>query len=193
MTDETNTIENPASLEEFDTLIWQNIISWLNSQSDLPESVRNIIAKRAEQLRLKMQVLFMELQRKHIHDLAMDVEFEAELRRELRKSYPFLDAREKAETLKTLISTNEDRLKRLENQLQGFDLFSNVAYAIQTMSNPVPTALSDKVKQLSPLKRQQLLQVIDEIKSKVEQNVYTDLNDVEDVQIIAEPIKDDKE
>jgi hypothetical protein len=154
-------------IEEMDDQIWNSILGWLNSQSDLSEEVRDLIAKRADQLRLKIQVIFMEMQKRHVTDIALDVQFESELRRDIRNSFPFLNSKEKAEILKVITSTNEDRIKRLENQVQGFDLFANIEYAIQTLSQPIPSALSERVKKLTPLKRQQLLTVLDDFSQQL--------------------------
>ena len=175
----------PMPLEDLDEQIWSSILSWLNNQTDLPEFIRDLIAKRAEQLRLKIQVLVMELQRKHINDIALDVQFESELKREMRKSFPFLNPKEQADLLTVISSTNESRLKRLESQLGGFDLFSNIEFAVQTLSQPIPSTLQKQVKKMSPVKRQQLLSIIEELKSNIKK---VDSDDFSESEIIIENI-----
>jgi hypothetical protein len=64
---------------------------------------------------------------------------------------------EKAQTLKTLTSTNEERLIRLERQMAGFDLFSNVEYAVQTLAeSKLPESVVEQVASLPTDRRRNL-------------------------------------
>lgn len=169
--------------EDIDQVVGSSLHSWLNDQGDLSPEIRDILAKRAEDLRLKIQVFFMEFQRQHVTDMAFDLKFESEIRRELRSNYPFLTSSEKVEVLKSLGTNNEDRIARLESQVQGFDLFSNIAYALNTMSSPIPSVLAEKVKSLSPLKRQHLLGLMGEVKKEIlalENNLVVDAEVIKD-------------
>lgn len=160
--------------EELNTRIREAVLEWVDSEGSLDPVAKEALVARTGQLRLKMQTLFLEVQKRFMIDLMIDSEFEGEIRRQMRLDIPYMDATERANTLKALVSTYDTRLERLERQMAGFDLFSNVQFALQSLSEiKVPTDLAAKVKELTPAKRRNLLNIIDDIKSeikKVEEN-----------------------
>lgn len=155
--------------EEMDQRISSTLFEWLDSGDRLDPVVREELVARSAQLRLKIQTIFLEIQKKIIKELYIDVEAETELRREMRLSIPYMDPGERAITLKAMVSSYDSRLERLERQLAGWDLMSNVEFALQSLSETrVPTTLTDKVRELTPAKRRNLLNIIDDLKLEIE-------------------------
>jgi hypothetical protein len=157
------------SPEEMDSRIREALFDWIDSDQKLDPTAKEALIARGDQLRLKFQTLFIEFQKHTMRELLIDAEAEAELRREMRLNIPFMDATERANTLKALASTYEDRLERLERQMAGWDLFSNSIFALQSSSETrVPLEMSEKVKALTPARRRQLLNIIEDIKTEID-------------------------
>lgn len=155
--------------EVLDQELWASLLEWINSNEELPPQMKTEFIKKVSLLRIKAQSLFVEIQKRILTEVALDIEFESEFRREMRRNLPYMTALERTATLRTLADTNEDRLARLERQMAGFDLFSNIEFAVQTMSDTqVPFSISEKVKQLTPVKRRNILNIINEMKSQIE-------------------------
>jgi hypothetical protein len=158
------------SPEEMDERIQSVLYEWVDSDHKLDPVVKEALIGRTSQLRLKIQTVFAEVQKKIVKELLIDVEFEAELRREMRLNLPYMSALERINTLKALEGTYRDRLERLERQMAGFDLFSNIEFALQALTEmKVPLDLAEKVKELTPAKRRNLLNIIDDLKIEIEQ------------------------
>lgn len=156
------------TLDEMDGKIRQALLEWVDSDEKLDPVVKEAIVQRADQLRLKFQTIFVEYQKHVMKELLFDVEAESELRREMRLEIPYMTATEKANALKAMTSTQEDKLERLERQMAGWDLFSNTQFSLQSSSESrVPLAYVEKVKDLTPAKRRQLLNIIEDIKEEV--------------------------
>ena len=161
---DTNLIETTNKIispDEASSLIWEELLTWLNSNRPLPADVRDLFVERSGELRLRMQSVFMEIQRRYLTQIAGDIEFEEELRRDIRRSLPYLSFKEKAEALKALNFDTESRLKRLEQQMAGFDFFNTIEVSIQSMSDiRVSKELSNSVKAMPSDRRAQLLTML---------------------------------
>jgi len=161
---DTNLIETTNKIispDEASSLIWEELLTWLNSSRPLPADVRDLFVERSGELRLRMQSVFMEIQRRYLTQIAGDIEFEEELRRDIRRSLPYLSFKEKAEALKALNFDTESRLKRLEQQMAGFDFFNTIEVSIQSMSDiRVSKELSNSVKAMPSDRRAQLLTML---------------------------------
>lgn len=171
----TESIETTNKLigpDEASSLIWGELLNWLNGSDPLPADVRDLFVERSSELRLRMQSVFMEIQRRYLTQIAGDVEFEEELRRELRRSLPYLSPREKTDVLKTLNFDTEARLKRIEQQMAGFDFFNTIEVSVSTMSDiRVSKELSDSVKAMPSDRRAQLLTMLtDMVKNMSEED-----------------------
>lgn len=154
--------------EELDSRIRETLLEWADSDNTIDPVAKEAIIARMGQLRLKLQTMFLEVQKRMMIDLMIDSEFEGEIRRQMRLDIPFMDATERANTLKALISTYDTKLERLERQMAGFDLFSNVEFALRSLSEVrVPTDLAAKVKELTPAKRRNLLNIIEDLKIEI--------------------------
>jgi len=158
--------------EDIPEIIWEELLGWLNGQDALPVEVKDLFIERSHELRLKFQAVFIEIQRKVLHEVALDVDFQSEIRRSIRRSLPYLDAKEKNDALKTLQTTSEDHLKRLEAQMAGFDFFTTVEGAIQGLSDvTVSKSLKNAVKALPSDRRQKLLETISSIVEDINQEI----------------------
>ena len=145
-------------------MVWQKLLEWLNGQEPLPGYVRDYFVERSSELRLRMQAVFLEMQRRAVNMLASDIEFEEELRKEIRLNLPYMTARERTEALNTLNKTHEDRLKRLEAQMAGFDFFNTIEVSIQSLSDTKVTRdLANEVKALPSERRQHLMSMLNDI------------------------------
>jgi hypothetical protein len=181
---ETDFIE-PISAEEIDGLVWSNLLEWLNSNQALPPDIKELFVERSTELRLRFQALFIEIQRRFLNQVAAEAEFEEHLRRDIRENVPFMSSKEKLEALKTLQDTTENRMKRLEAQLAGFDFFNTVQVSVQAMSDTkVRKDLTASVKAMPTAKRQQLLAMLNDMVKNVEP-----IEPLPDEVIDVEPVK----
>jgi hypothetical protein len=159
----------PISAEEIDGLVWSNLLEWLNSNQSLPPDIKELFVERSTELRLRFQALFIEIQRRFLNQVAAEAEFEDYLRRDIRENVPYMNPKEKLEALKTLTDTTENRMKRLEAQLAGFDFFNTVQVSVQSMSDTkVRKDLTASVKAMPTAKRQQLLSMLNDMVKNVE-------------------------
>src|SRR5206468_3733981 len=109
---------------------------------------RQLFVSHASELRLRMQALLIEKQRRHMADMLVDAQMEGTLRASLRRSWPYMDAFERTTALKALVNTSEQHRVPLETQLGGMDLFSSVEYDVLTMSDAKPLPeVTDKIKE----------------------------------------------
>lgn len=147
--------------EEADEMVWEALLKWLNGQADLPPHIKEIFVERSSELRLRMQAIFVEIQRKFLSQVASDAEFEDHLRRTIREDIPYMSGKEKLEALKVMTDSTEDRLKRLEAQLAGFDFFKTIETGVQSLSEAKITKSMKTIVQGMPSdKRQQLLAML---------------------------------
>ena len=158
----------PLSPEEVDGLVWTKLLEWLNGTTPLSAEIREAFVERIPELRLRMQAIFIEIQRRFLSQVAAESEFEEYLRRNIRADLPFMSSKEKLEALKTLQASTEDRMKRLEAQLAGFDFFNTIQVSVQSMSDTkVAKSMTTAVTAMPPVRRQQLLAMLNEIVANV--------------------------
>lgn len=149
--------------EELGELVWGALLDWMNGGRISPEARAQFI-ERSSELRLRMQAVMMEIQRRFLSQVANESEFEDVLRRSIREDLPYMTAKEKLEALKILQSSTEDRMKRLEAQLAGFDFFNTIQASIQSMSDTkVNKSLATAVTAMPTARRQQLLTMLNDI------------------------------
>jgi hypothetical protein len=164
------------SPEEASSLIWDELLNWLNSSTPLPADVRDLFVERSSELRLRMQAVFMEIQRRYLTQIAGDIEHEEELRRDIRRALPYASFKEKTEALKLLNSETEARLKRLEQQMAGFDFFNTIEVSISTMSDiRVSKELANSVKAMPSDRRAQLLSMLTDMVKNMSDEEKKDL------------------
>jgi len=169
--DSTIHTDEELSQDEVANLVWEKLLEWLNSQDTLDPSIKQYFIERSEDLRIKMQAIYVEMQRKSITAIASDVEFENEMRRMLKQNYPFMTTNQQMNALKTFAESNEKKLKRLEAQLYGFDIFETVQKTIQSVSEfKVQKEVYNSVKQMPSDKRQKMLGILTSIISDVEES-----------------------
>jgi hypothetical protein len=181
------------SPEEVDGLVWSKLLEWLNGAGQLNPDIREAFVERLPELRLRMQAIFIEIQRKFLSQVAAEAEFEEHLRRDIRENIPYMTAKEKLEALKTLQATTEDRMKRLEAQLAGFDFFNTVQVSVQSMSDTkVAKSMTTAVTAMPPVRRQQLLAMLNDIVANVGTTPADPLGPA-DVVIDTTPIPPDAE
>lgn len=155
---------NVISYREIDSVIDEELLSWLNSAEALDPKVKSEILSRLVGLRTKFQVIMVEMQKKIFKNFVLDLETEELTRQYLREQIPFLSNKERLDTLKTLASVNEDRMARLETQLTGFDFLNTTAMSLSTLSElKTSEDIVNEVKKLEPQRRAKLLIAANEI------------------------------
>lgn len=179
----------PLSIEEIDNLVWTKLLEWLNGEQDLSPEVRELFVERSVELRLRMQAIFLEIQRRFLAQVAGEAEFEDYLRRDIRDNVPFMSPKEKLEALKTLQASTEDRMKRLEAQLAGLDFFNTVQVSVQSLSDTkVSKNLASSVKAMPTAKRQQLLAMLNDMVKNAEEAPQAEIVNV--IPDAASPLPD---
>lgn len=154
----------PFSFREVDDVIEEHLVSWLNSSEALDPRIKKQILERLSGLRTKFQVLMVEVQKKIFRNFVLDLETEEMTRQYLRTQMPFMSNKERLEVLKTVSAINEDRLKRLETQLTGFDFLNTTFTALDTLSEiKASEDIISEVKKLEPSRRAKLLLAANEI------------------------------
>jgi hypothetical protein len=164
-TDEVEVVtEFKHSLREFDHVIEEELLSWLNSYEALDASVKKQVLARLVGLRVKFQVLMVEVQKKIFRDFVQDLQTESVARDYLRSQLPYLSNKERIETITALAKIDETRLQRLETQLTGWDFVNTTAMSLETLSEiRASEELVDEVKKLAPERRARLLLTANEI------------------------------
>jgi acyl-CoA reductase-like NAD-dependent aldehyde dehydrogenase len=115
-----------------------------------------------------MQAIVVEIQKKYITLIAEDAQFEEYMRSQIRENFPYMTSKERIEAMRAFSAIGEDRWKRLETQMAGFDFFTNVEQAIQTLSEAkVAKDIKEQVKALPAKNRARLVRLLDSI---VEEN-----------------------
>jgi len=148
----------------------ESTLSWINESRELNPLIKEELLRRLEQYKLKMSTAVLELQRKYMHEILTDVEWEVEARRTLRRNFFFLEPAEQNQMFKMLSTISDERLTRLERQLAGFDLPSNVEFSIQTLAETkLPESVTEKVKDLSPARRRNLQNVMNQMLKSIEE------------------------
>lgn len=161
---ETITESELLTPEEAGELVWRELLAWVNGTPSLPAHVKDLFVERSKELRLRMQAIFLEMQRRFILQAASDIEFESEIRNSIKTGLPYMSYKEKIDALNVLVSTGENRLKRLESQLAGWDFFNTIEVSIQSLSEAnVPKAVKEAVNAMPSEKRQQLLATLTDI------------------------------
>lgn len=155
--------------ENSEIVLWDGVMDWVSNAEDLNPLVKDELLRRLADFKLKVNTIVVELQRRQLEEVALDVQFESDIRREIRKNFIYMTPTERAQTLKTLKATNEETLMRLERQMAGFDLFANTEQAIQTLSDTkLPENIVETVQAMAPARRRNLLTVINQIKAAAE-------------------------
>lgn len=163
--------EELATSDDVANLVWDKLLEWLNNQDTLDPSVKHYFVERAEDLRTKMQAIYLEMQRKNLTAITEDVHFEGEMRRMLKQNYPYMTANQQMNALKVFADANEKKLKRLEAQLYGFDIFETVQKSVESVSEiKVKKELYNTVKQMSSDKRQKMLNVLTSVVAELQSN-----------------------
>lgn len=158
------------SFRKFDEVIEEELLSWLNSYEALDNTVKKQVLQRLTGLRVKFQVLMIEVQKKIFRDFVQDLQTESVTRDYLRTQLPYLSNKERLETIQALAKIDEIRLHRLETQLTGWDFVNTTAMSLETLSEVrASDELVDEVKKLAPERRARLLltanDIINEIKN----------------------------
>ena len=167
-------------------IAWEGLLDWLDSDEQLDPAVRAAFIARAKELRTRMQGVFVEIQRRILRYAAYDVAFEEEFRREMRENLPFMDASERALTLRALHDTTEDSLKRLVEQLAGLDLFNSVEMSFQTLTDTKSTpALIDFAQKLPANRRQVLLNMLQTLQKAIHDQTTAEAGTTEPVAVEA--------
>lgn len=163
--EESELVEHfPYSFREFDAAINEHLLSWINSSEALNPRIKRQILSRLTGLRVKFQVLMIELQKKIFKDFVLDIETEETTRQYLRSQLPYMSNKERLEAMRGLAAVNEDRMKRLETQLTGWDFVNTTAMSLETLSElKTSEELVDEVKKLAPERRARLLLTANEI------------------------------
>lgn len=152
------------SFRQFDAKIEEELLSWLNSSEALDGKIKRQILSRLTGLRIKFQVIMIEIQKKIFKDFVLDLQTEAMTRDYLRTQLPYLSNKERLETMTALAKINEGRLQRLETQLTGWDFVNTTALSLETLSElRASEELVDEVKKLAPERRARLLLTANEI------------------------------
>lgn len=150
-------------------LLWDGVLDWVSNAEDLNPAVKDELLRNLDNLRLKINTILVEIQRRELQEVALDVQFEGEIRRDIRKNFLYMTPIERVQTLKALKAVNEETLMRLERQMAGFDLFANTEQAIQTLSETkLPDNVVEAVAAMPPPRRRNLLTVINQIKAAAE-------------------------
>jgi hypothetical protein len=150
--------------EEAGEMVWHELLAWVNGSSSLSAHVKELFVERSKELRLRMQAVFLEMQRKFILQAASDIEFEGEIRRSIKAGLPYMSYKEKTDALNVLVSTGENRFKRLESQLAGWDFFNTIEVSMQSLSEAnIPRVIKAAVGAMPSEKRQQLLATLTDI------------------------------
>lgn len=161
--------------ESADAVLWEGVIGWISDAENLNPLVRDELLRRLENFKLKVNTIVVEIQRRQLEEIALDVQFESDMKREIRKSFLYMTPTERAQTLKLLKSTNEETLMRLERQMAGFDLFANTEQAIQALSyTKLPDNIVETVQAMAPARRRNLLTVINQLKAAAEKEEAED-------------------
>lgn len=154
--------------EDIPDIIWSNLLNWLTSSDALPKEVKNHFIEHAQDLRLKIQAIVLQMQVKSLHQVAMDVDFEEEVRRDIRNNLPFMSPSEKVEALRAINGTNKDKLDRIKEQVGGLDYAQTITTSIQTLSDiKISSELIDQIKQIEVPRRRQLLATLTSIVDEV--------------------------
>lgn len=162
------------SFRKFDEVIEEELLNWLNSYEALDSTIKKQVLQRLTGLRVKFQVLMIEVQKKIFRDFVQDLQTESVTRDYLRSQLPYLSNKERLETIQALAKIDEVRLHRLETQLTGWDFVNTTAMSLETLSEVrASDELVDEVKKLAPERRARLLltanDIITEIKNIEEQ------------------------
>lgn len=165
-----NEIVLASTPKDIDTEMLESTLSWINEARDLDPLMKDELLRRLEQYKLKMSTMVLELQRKYMNEILTDVEWEVEARRTLRRNFFYLEPSEQNQMFKMLSTISDERLTRLERQLAGFDLPSNVEFSIQTLAETkLPESVTEKVKDLSPARRRNLQNVMNQMLKSIEE------------------------
>lgn len=156
--------------KEVETELLESTLSWINENRELNPLIKDELLRRLEQYKLKMSAVILEVQRKYVNEVLADVEWEIEARRALRRNFFFLEPAEQIQMFRMLSTVDEDRMIRLERQLAGFDLPSNVEFSIQSLTETkLPETITEKVKELSPARRRNLQNVMNQMLKSIEE------------------------
>lgn len=144
------------------------LLAWLRENNALSPVAKEAFVDNNRELRLKMQAIVVEIQKKYITLIAEDAQFEEYMRSQIRENFPYMTSKERIEAMRAFSAIGEDRWKRLETQMAGFDFFTNVEQAIQTLSEAkVAKDIKEQVKALPAKNRARLVRLLDSI---VEEN-----------------------
>lgn len=173
----SNELALTSTPKDVETELLESTLSWINESKGLDPLIKDELLKRLEQYKLKMSAAVLELQRKYVNEMIADVEWEGEARRALRRNFFFLEPSEQVSLFKMLSNVSDERLTRLERQLAGFDIPSNVEFSIQTLSETkLPETVTEKVKELSPARRRNLQNVMNQMLKSIEEKEREESN-----------------
>ncbi len=150
--------------EQINVGMLDTLLAWLRENNPLSPVAKESFVDNNRELRLKMQAIVVEIQKKYISLIAEDVQFEEFMRADIRERFPYMTNKERIEASRALHAVAEDRWKRLETQMAGFDFFTNVEQAIQTLSEAkVSKDIKEQVKALPAKNRAKLVRLLDSI------------------------------
>lgn len=156
--------------EDVPDIIWSNLLNWLTSSDALPKEIKGYFIEHAQDLRLKIQAIVLQIQVKSLHQVAMDVDFEEEVRRDIRNNLPFMSPSEKVEALRAINGTNKDKLDRIKEQVAGYDFMTTIQTSLQSLSDiKISSDLTEKVREIDAPKRRQILAVLNQIEQETKE------------------------
>lgn len=174
---------NQLDPDDIADLVWQGLLEWLNSQEPLNPDIKQFFIERAEDLRVKMQAIYLEIQRKNLTNVAADIDFERELKSHIRQNMPFMTANQLLNAAKVISDVNFEKLKRIEAQSAGFDIFDTVQNLVRSVSEiKVEKDIVKAVNEMPSDKRQMMLTTL--------MSIVKQLNKSDDITIIGEAAND---
>lgn len=162
-------MDNPEIFpEDAGDVIWRALVDWVDD-SPLPEDIRKEFADRAKFLRLRMQALVLEIQKRAVLNVAVDMDAEADLRLQMRNSIPYMTPLERVQTLRSLADTRNKYIEEISLQVAGWDMFDAIEFSMETMSDiRASGVIVGKLKKMEPEKRQKILDTLMTLKRELE-------------------------
>ena len=165
-----NTVDNTTNIDKDDVaeLVYEKLLEWLDSDATLPPEARESLIFRLKDIRLKIQAIVLEIHRRKIQNLAVDVDLEAVIRRDIRTHLPYLEPKDKVAALKALIDTNAESLAEIKEQIAGFDFPEVVQQHIENLSDT--DVAKGVIKQVKALPEDRRQRIMDELKSMIKES-----------------------
>lgn len=158
-------VDNTIDKDDVADIIQEKLLEWLDSDATLPPEARDALIFRLKDVRIKIQAIVLEIHRKKLQSLAIDVDFEDTIRRDIRTHLPYLEPKDKITALKALVDTNHASLMELKEQVAGFDFPEVIAQHIENLSDT--DVAKGVIKQVKALPEDRRQKIMDEMKKIV--------------------------